>query len=118
MLPNDRAQPAAPDKPSLGTRTVRAYRRAPAWLKVAVVATAVLFFPVTLGLIILAVLVYAIVAVVQGRRTVGASVCVAIWGVAVFSALDTGNRTWLWTILLQWVIVIDVLFETLQFMIN
>jgi SpoVK/Ycf46/Vps4 family AAA+-type ATPase len=100
MLPNDRAQPAAPDKPSLGTRTVRTYRRAPAWLKVAVIATAVLFFPVTLGLIILAVLVYAIVAVVQGRRTVGASVCVAIWGVAVFSALDTGNRTWLYSLLL------------------
>jgi len=100
MLPNDRAQPAAPDKPSLGTRMVRAYRRAPAWLKVGVVAAAVLFFPVTLGLIILAVLVYAIVAVVQGRRTVGASVSVAIWGVAIFSALGTGNRTWLYSLLL------------------
>jgi SpoVK/Ycf46/Vps4 family AAA+-type ATPase len=100
MLPNDRARPAAPDKPSLGTRTLRAYRRAPAWLKVAVVAAAVLFFPVTLGLLILAALVYAIVAVVQGRRTVGASVSVAIWGVAIFSALGTGNRTWFYSLLL------------------
>jgi len=85
MLPNDRAQPAAPDKPSLGSRAVRVYRRAPTWLKVAVVAAAILFFPVTPGLIIVAVLVYAIVALVQGRRTVGASVSVAFWGVAVFS---------------------------------
>jgi SpoVK/Ycf46/Vps4 family AAA+-type ATPase len=100
MLPNDRAQPAAPDKPSLGTRAVRVYRRAPTWLKVGAVGTAILFFPVTLGLIILAVLVYAIIAVVQGRRTVGASVSVAFWGVAVFSALGTGNRTWLHSLLL------------------
>ena len=100
MLPNDRAQPAAPDKPSLGTRVVRGYRRAPTWLKVAVVAAAILFFPVTLALIILAVLVYAIVAVVQGRRSVGASLSVAFWGVAVFFALGTGNRTWIYSLLL------------------
>jgi len=100
MLPNDRAQPAAPDKPSLGTRVVRGYRRAPTRLKVAVVAAAILFFPVTLGLIILAVLVYAIVAVVQGRRSVGASLSVAFWGVAVFFALGTGNRTWIYSLLL------------------
>jgi len=100
MLPNDRAQPAAPDKPSLGSRAVRVYRRAPTWLKVAVVAAAILCFPVTLGLIIVAVLGYAIVALVQGRRTVGASVSVAFWGVAVFSALGTGNRTWVFSLLL------------------
>ena len=100
MLPDDRAQPAAPEKPSWGARLLRAQRRAPTWLKVVVVAGAVLFFPVTLGLILLAALIYAVVAVVQGRRTVGASVAVAVWGVAVFSATYSGNRTWLYSVLL------------------
>ena len=76
---------------------MRAHRRAPTWLKVIVVAAAVLFFPVTLGLIILAALIYAVVAVVQGRRTVGASASVAVWGVAVFFGLSSGNRTWLYS---------------------
>ena len=100
MLPNDRAQPPAPEKPSWGSRLMRAQRRAPTWLKVAVVAAAVLFFPVTLGLIILGALIYAVVAVVQGRRTVGASASVAVWGVAVFSAVSSANRTWLYSVLL------------------
>src|SRR5712691_11529348 len=100
MLPNDRAQPTARDKPSWGARLLRTHRRAPTWLKVAVIAAAVLFFPVTLGLIILAALVYAVVSVVQGRRTVGASASVAVWGLAVFSALSSGNRTWLYPLLL------------------
>ena len=100
MLPNDRAQPAAPDKPSWGARLLRAHRRAPTWLKVAVIAAAVLFFPVTLGLILLAALVYAVVAVVQGRPTAGASASVAVWGVAAFSAFSSSNRTWLYSLLL------------------
>ena len=105
MLPNDRAQPAAPEKPSWGARLLRVQRRAPTWLKVVVVAAAVLFFPVTLGLILLAALIYGVVAVVQGRRTVGASVSVAVWGVAVFSATYSGNRTWLYSVLLLPVVV-------------
>ena len=100
MLPNDRAQPAAPDKPSWGARLLRAHRRAPTWLKVAVIAAAVLFFPVTLGLILLAALVYAVVAVVQGRPTAGASASVAVWGLAAFSAFSSSNRTWLYSLLL------------------
>jgi SpoVK/Ycf46/Vps4 family AAA+-type ATPase len=100
MMPHDRAQPAARDKPGWGARILRAHRMAPTWLKVLVIAAAVLFFPVTLGLIILAALVYAVVAVVQGRRTVVASLSVAVWGLAVFSALYSGNRTWLSALLL------------------
>ena len=69
MLPNDRAQPAAPDKPSWGSRLLRTYRRAPNGLKIAVAAIAILLFPATLGLIILAALVYGVVSVVQGRRS-------------------------------------------------
>src|SRR5580704_5542520 len=100
MLPNDRAQPAAPEKPSWGARLMRAQRRAPTWLKVTVVAAAVLFFPATLGLIILAALIYGVVAVVQGRRTVGATASVAVWGLAVLFGLYNGDLTWLYSLLL------------------
>ena len=99
MLPNDRAQPA-PDKPSWGSRIWRSPRRAPTWLKVVVVAAAILFFPVTLGLIIIAALIYAVVAVVQGRRTVSASAAVAVWGLAVFSAVGGGDRASFYSLLL------------------
>ena len=100
MLPNGRAQPAAPDKPSWGARLLHAHRRAPTWLKITVIAVAVLFFPVTLGLIILTALVYAVVSVVQGRRTAGASASVAVWGLVAFTALSNGNRSWLYSLLL------------------
>jgi len=106
MLPNDRAQPAAPDRPSLGTRLIRAYRRLPRWLKVSAAAVAVLFFPATLGLIVLAALVYAVVAVVQGRRTVGASASVAVWGIAVFFGTYSGNTTWLLSLVVLPVVVV------------
>jgi SpoVK/Ycf46/Vps4 family AAA+-type ATPase len=105
MLPNDRAQPAADDKVSWGARLLRAQRRAPTWLKITAAAVAVLFFPVTLGLIILAALVYAVVSVVQGRRTAGASASVAVWGLVAFTAFSNGNRSWLFSLLLLPVVV-------------
>jgi SpoVK/Ycf46/Vps4 family AAA+-type ATPase len=100
MLPHDRAQPAARDKPSFGSRIMRAQKMAPTWLKVLVIAAAILFFPVTLGLIILAALVYAVFSVIQGRRSVGASASVAVWGLAAFTGLYSGNKTWLYALLL------------------
>ena len=48
MLPNDRAQPAAADKPDLGTRVWRAYRQLPIWLRVVVAIVAIPFFEVFL----------------------------------------------------------------------
>jgi SpoVK/Ycf46/Vps4 family AAA+-type ATPase len=105
MLPNDRTQPAARDKPSWPARILGALRRAPTWLKVVVVAAAVLFFPVTLGLVVLAALVFAVFSVIQGRRTAGASASVAVWGVAVFSAFASGDRAWLYSLLLLPVVV-------------
>jgi SpoVK/Ycf46/Vps4 family AAA+-type ATPase len=100
MLPHDRAQPAASDKPRWSARIARYYRLAPTWLKVVVIAAAIAFFPVTLGLIIIAALIYAVVSVAQGRRTAGASASVAVWGLAAFSALYSGNRSWLYSLLL------------------
>ena len=96
MLPNDRAQPAAPDKPALGARMVAAYRRLPIWLKVLTVIAAVFLS----GPIILAAMVYGIVAVAQGRRTVGASISVALWGVVVFSFAYRGHGPWLYSVIL------------------
>jgi SpoVK/Ycf46/Vps4 family AAA+-type ATPase len=80
---------------------MHAYRRSPTWLKVSVIAAAVLFFPATLGLIILAALVYAIVSVVQGRRTPGASASVAVWGLAIFFGAYSGNTSWLLSLALM-----------------
>src|SRR4029077_4726219 len=101
MLPNDRAQSAAQNKPSWGHRLMHAYRRAPTWLKITVIAPAVLFFPATLGLIIGVALIYAIVSVVQGRRTPGASASVAVWGLAIFFGAYSGNTTWLLSLALM-----------------
>ena len=101
MLPDDRAQPAAPDKPSLGARVMLTYRRLPLWLKV-VSAVAAVFLS---GPIILASMVYGIVAVAQARRTVGASISVALWGVVVFSVASKGHGTWLYSVILLPVVV-------------
>jgi len=80
---------------------MHAYRRAPTWLKITVIAVAVLFFPATLGLIIVGALIYAIVSVVQGRRTPGASASVAVWGLAIFFGAYSGNTTWLLSLALM-----------------
>src|SRR5690242_4580077 len=96
MLPNDRAQPAAPDKPSWGNRAMQTYRRLPFWVKVVAAIAAI---PLA-GPIILAALVYGVVAVVQGRRTAGASLAVALWGLCVFALASRGNSTWLYSVIL------------------
>ena len=96
MLPNDRAQPATPDKPALGARMVAVYRRLPIWLKALTVIAAVFLS----GPIILAAMVYGVVAVAQARRTVGASISVALWGVVVFSFAYKGHGTWLYSVIL------------------
>src|SRR5437764_7170598 len=96
MLPNDRAQPARPDKPSWGNRAMQTYRRLPCWVKVVAAIAAI---PLA-GPIILAALVYGVVAVVQGRRTAGASLAVALWGLCVFALASRGNSTWLYSVIL------------------
>src|ERR1700745_525999 len=96
MLPNDRAQPAAPDKPSWGARLLHASRQYPLWVKIVIAIAAI---PLA-ELILLAALVYGIVAVTQGRRTVGASIAVALWGLTVFSFAYKDNRTWLYSVIL------------------
>src|SRR5487761_817133 len=91
MLPNDRVQPATRDKSAWPGRIMSWIRRSPTWMKVVVVAAALLFSPVTLGVIVIGGLCYAIFAVVKGRRSGYASASVAIWGMAVFSAVYSGR---------------------------
>jgi SpoVK/Ycf46/Vps4 family AAA+-type ATPase len=45
--------------------------------------------------LLLAALGYGIVSLIDGRRTVAASVSVAVWGVAVIAVASGGYRTWL-----------------------
>jgi SpoVK/Ycf46/Vps4 family AAA+-type ATPase len=101
MAPNNRAQPAVRDKPSWGSRILRYYRQAPTWLKVTLVVAAVILWPATGSFIVVGTLVYAIVAVVQERRSISASVLVAAWGAAVFLAVENSNLTkWIYALLL------------------
>jgi SpoVK/Ycf46/Vps4 family AAA+-type ATPase len=71
-------------------------RQYPLWVKVVIVIAAIPLAEV----ILLAALVYGIVAVTQGRRTVGASIAVALWGLTVFSFAYKDNRTWLYSVIL------------------
>jgi hypothetical protein len=73
-----------------------AYRQLPLWLKAVTVVAAVFLS----GPIILVAMVYGIVAVAQGRRTVGASIAVALWGLVVFAFAYKNNHTWLYSVIL------------------
>src|SRR3974390_150720 len=74
MLPHDRAQPAAQDKPSLGARIMQRARKVPLIVKVLLV---VFLSP----LIFLYALGYAVVAVAQKRPGRPPAFAVATWGI-------------------------------------
>jgi SpoVK/Ycf46/Vps4 family AAA+-type ATPase len=81
MLPNDRAQPAARDKPSWIDRFFRGATRGPLLLKIVV----------ALGILILAP-VFAVVALVQGKRSRMATAAVAVSGIYGFTFFS--GLTW------------------------
>jgi SpoVK/Ycf46/Vps4 family AAA+-type ATPase len=91
MLPNERVQPGLSVKSAWPGRIMSWIRRSPTWLKIVVIAGAVLFFPVTLGFLVFGLLAYAFVAVIKGRRSGWASASVAVWGIAVFTAVYSGK---------------------------
>jgi SpoVK/Ycf46/Vps4 family AAA+-type ATPase len=74
-------------------RIRRAARAAPLPLKVLIVGAAIFFSPVVLSVLLVACLAYAPFAVSAGRRSVLASLSVAVWGVAVITliAREDGN---------------------------
>ncbi len=89
MLPNDRAQPAARDKPTLSGRMLRWVGRAPLVVKLLVLVAAVFLSPV----VILFAMGSGAVAVAQKRAGRGAAFAVACWGFAV-AAFSQVHRPW------------------------
>jgi SpoVK/Ycf46/Vps4 family AAA+-type ATPase len=99
MLPNDGAKPAAPAVTSRLTRVLDAFRRAPLPLKIAVVAVAVILSGPELGIVLLVAMGYAVFAVIQGRRSLIASLSVAVWGL-VAAGLGGTSSHWLYLLLI------------------
>jgi SpoVK/Ycf46/Vps4 family AAA+-type ATPase len=83
MLPHDRAQPAAQDKPSWPTRIMRWVGQAPLIIKVVLVAAALVLWPFVLPF----ALIGSAVAVVQKRPGRAAAYATATWvfPVAIFA---------------------------------
>jgi len=93
MLPNDRAQPAARDKPSWPGRILRWVARAPLIIKLVILVAAFFLSPILL----LFALASGVVAVVQGRPGRAAAFAVATW---VFPAAFFSQVHRLWMIAL------------------
>ena len=79
MLPNDRAQPAAPEKPSWGSRVLRWVGKAPLYVKLIVLVAAVFASP----FLLLYALGSAVIDVVQKRPGRMAAYAVATWSIPV-----------------------------------
>jgi len=90
MLPNDRAQPAAPDKPNWGSRMLRRLGRAPLYVKLLAVVAAVFLSPI----VILFAMASGAAAVAQKRPGRGAAFAVASWGFAV-AFFSQVHRPWI-----------------------
>jgi SpoVK/Ycf46/Vps4 family AAA+-type ATPase len=79
MLPNDRAQPAAQEKPSWGSRVLRWVGKAPLYVKLIVLVAAVFASP----FLLLYVLGSAVIDVIQKRPGRMAAFAVAAWAIPV-----------------------------------
>jgi len=90
MLPRDRAQPAARDKPSWGGRMLRRLGRAPLYVKLLAVVAAVFLSPI----VILFAMASGAAAVAQRRPGRGAAFAVASWGFAV-AFFSQVHRPWI-----------------------
>src|SRR5258708_244676 len=76
-------------------RIRRGFAAAPLIIKILLVAALVFFFPAVVGVLVLAALVYAPFALSACRRSVFASLSVAVWGLAGLSGLPRGYSPWL-----------------------
>src|SRR5271166_828186 len=99
MLPNDRAQPAAPAVPGRLARVVNAFRRAPLPLKIGLIVLAIVLSGPEIGIVLLAAMVYAVYAVIKGRRSLLASLSVAVWGL-VAAGFAGASTSWLYLLLI------------------
>jgi len=105
MLPNDKAQPEVRENPAWLERVMRWVKRAPSWLKALLVVSAIFLWAPGLGIVMLAMLGYAFVAVVRNVRTRLATASVVLWGLVVFIAVDSHLSTSLLGFLLLPVVV-------------
>jgi SpoVK/Ycf46/Vps4 family AAA+-type ATPase len=80
MLPNDRAKSVARAVPNRLTRVFGVFRQAPIPIKIGLIVLAVILAGPEAGILLLAGMAYGVYAVVKGRRTVLASLAVALWG--------------------------------------
>ncbi|HEY6502092.1 MAG TPA: AAA family ATPase, partial [Streptosporangiaceae bacterium] len=100
MLPNDRAQSAAPAVPNRLARVFGVFRRAPLPLKIGFVVLAIILCGPEIGILLLAAMAYGVYAVVKARRSVLASVCVAVWGLVGAGVAGTSS-SWIYLLLVM-----------------
>jgi SpoVK/Ycf46/Vps4 family AAA+-type ATPase len=81
-------------------RIRRGFAAAPLVIQILLIAALVLFFPAVVGILVLAGLIYAPFALSACRRSVVASLSVAVWGLAVVTGLSGGYKPWLALLLL------------------
>ena len=93
MRPHDRSSPGNNPAQGLFNRARDSLRKAPFGLKVILLLVAVMAAIVAAPFLLLAALGYAIIAVLEGRRSVMASVSVATWGLAVAAIGSGAYRT-------------------------
>ena len=91
MLPNDRAQPAAPAVPGRLARALGSFRRAPLPLKIGLIVLAIILCGPEIGIVLLAAMAYGVYAVIKGRRSLVASVSVAVWGLVAAGAAGASS---------------------------
>ncbi len=77
------------------SRARGAFSRAPFGLKIILLVVAVIVAAFAAPFLLLAALGFAIIAVLEGRRSVAASVSVAVWGLAAVSIASGGHRAFL-----------------------
>jgi SpoVK/Ycf46/Vps4 family AAA+-type ATPase len=92
MLPNEKAQPALPAKPAWPSRFMRWVGKAPFYVKIVVLAAAIVASP----FIVLIAMWHAVVVVAQGRPGRGPAYAVAAWvfPAVAFSQVQHVDRIW------------------------
>jgi len=98
MLPNDRAQSAAPAVRNRLAGVFGFFRQAPLPIKIGLIVLAVILAGPEAGILLLAGMAYGVYAVIKGRRTVLASLAVALWGV-VAAAVGRTHGSWFFLLL-------------------
>src|ERR1700759_121779 len=98
MLPNDRAQSAAPAVRNRLAGVFGFFRQAPLPIKIGLIVLAVILAGPEAGILFLLGLAYGVYAVFRGRRPVLASLAVALWGLAG-AAVGRTHGSWFFLLL-------------------